>query len=68
MSGVRCFHVSIDEMAALNDRLAFTLRSLGLNDHELDEAIVASLHPALQSLEASRANRKRMRSRLKVVD
>ena len=28
MSGVRCFHVSIDEMAALNDRLAFTLRSL----------------------------------------
>ena len=41
MSGVRCFHVSIDEMAALNDRLAFTLRSLGLNDHELDEAIAA---------------------------
>lgn len=48
MSGVRCFHVSIDEMAALNDRLAFTFRSLGLNDHELDEAIAASLHPALR--------------------
>jgi hypothetical protein len=59
MSGVRCFHVSIDEMAALNDRLAFTLRSLGLNDHELDEAIAASLHPALRALENSRRNANR---------
>ena len=59
MSGVRCFHVSIDEMAALNDRLAFTLRSLGLNDHELDEAIAASLHPALRALENSWRNANR---------
>ena len=61
-------HTSLDELVSLNDRLAFTFRSMGLKDHELDEAIVASLHPALKSLEASRAKRKRTRSRLKVVE
>ena len=68
MSSVKCRHVSIDELVALNDRLAFTFRSMGLKDRELDEAIVASLHPALKSLEASRAKRKRTRSKLKVVE
>ena len=43
----------LDELVSLNDRLAFTFRSMGLKDRELDEAIVASLHPALRSLEAS---------------
>ena len=47
MSSVKCQHVSIDELVSLNDRLAFTFRSMGLKDVELDEAIVASLHPVL---------------------
>jgi hypothetical protein len=68
MSSVKCQHVSIDELVSLNDRLAFTFRSMGLKDVELDEAMVASLHPALRSLEVSRAKRKRMRSRLRIVD
>ena len=67
MSSVKCQHVSIDELVSLNDRLAFTFRSMGLKDVELDEAIVASLHPALESLEASRAKRQKTRSRVRLV-
>ena len=40
MSSVKCQHVSIDELVSLNDRLAFAFRSMGLKDHELDQAIV----------------------------
>ena len=65
---VTCHHVSIDELVTLNDRLAFRFRSMGLKDRELDQAIVDSLQPALRSLEASRAKRKRTRSKLKVVE
>jgi hypothetical protein len=68
MSSVKCQHVSMDELVTLNDRLAFTFRSMGLKDVELDQAIVDSLHPALRSLEASRAKRKRTRSKLKVIE
>ena len=68
MSSVKCQHVSIDELVSLNDRLAFTFRSMGLQGVELDQAIVASLHPALKSLEASRAKRQKTRSKLKIVD
>ena len=68
MSSVTCHHVSIDELVTLNDRLAFAFRSMGLKDRELDQAIVDSLQPALRSLEASRAKRKRMRSKLNVVE
>ena len=67
MSSVKCQHVSIDELVSLNDRLAFTFRSMGLKDVELDEAIVASLHPALRSLEASRVKRQKTRSRVRLV-
>ena len=45
MSSVKCRHVSIDELVALNDRLAFTFRSMGLKDVELrsgDRCLVAS--------------------------
>jgi hypothetical protein len=65
--GVELKHTSLDELVSLNDRLAFTFRSMGLKDHELDEAIVASLHPALRSLEALREKRQKTRSKLKVV-
>ena len=47
---VTCHHVSMDELVTLNDSYAFTFSSMGLKDRELDEAIVASLHPALKSL------------------
>ena len=61
-------YVSADELVTLNDRLAFTFRSMGLKGAEFpDRAIVGSLHPALRSLEQSRAAQFKRRERIKLV-
>ena len=65
--GVTLDYVSADELVTLNDRLAFTFRSMGLKGAELDRAIVGSLHPALRSLEQSRAAQFKRRERIKLV-
>jgi hypothetical protein len=54
MGSVKLDHVDLDELSDIHERLAFTFRMSGLRGMELDQAIVAALHPALEQIEASR--------------